>query len=53
MTSTVRFFVPDVSDKYIDDLRARLSRVRWPEATTEPGWAQGPRWEEMQRLVGY
>jgi len=34
----------------LDDLRLRLSRTRWPEPETEPGWAQGVPLEYCQEL---
>lgn len=37
----------------LDDLRGRLAASRWPEPSTEPGWAQGAPLDRLQRLVDY
>lgn len=37
----------------LDDLRRRLSTVRWPEAATEAGWSQGVPLDAMRSLVEY
>jgi pimeloyl-ACP methyl ester carboxylesterase len=37
----------------LDDLRLRLARTRWPEAETDPGWAQGVPLEYCQELCRY
>ncbi|WP_117213063.1 epoxide hydrolase family protein [Allorhizocola rhizosphaerae] len=35
------------------DLRGRLARTRWPEASTEPGWGQGVPLDYCQELCAY
>src|SRR6516164_6445097 len=37
----------------IDDLRARLDRVRWPDAETVSDWSQGVPLVEMHKLIEY
>jgi pimeloyl-ACP methyl ester carboxylesterase len=39
------------SDDALADLKRRLDDVRLPEAATEPGFAQGPPLDAMQRIV--
>jgi len=42
-----------VPDPELDDLRSRLLATRWPEAETEPGWAQGVPLEWLRDLVAH
>ena len=39
-----------IPDAVLDDLRARLDRVRWPQAPT-PGWEHGADVETLRELV--
>lgn len=45
-----RVAIPQVA---LDDLKGRLARTRWPEPSTQPGWAEGAPLEGLQRLVSY
>ncbi|MER8957187.1 epoxide hydrolase 1 [Mesorhizobium sp. M0833] len=38
-------------DEALADLKRRLGAVRWPEAATEPGFAQGPSLKELQNFI--
>ncbi|TGT89579.1 MULTISPECIES: epoxide hydrolase [unclassified Mesorhizobium] len=40
-------------DDVLSDLKRRLQTVRFPEAATEPGFAQGPQIEKLQVLTTY
>lgn len=51
LTSDVRPFTVSVPESDLEDLRARLERVRWPEKSTGEGASQGPPLAFMQRLV--
>lgn len=51
--SSVRPFRVAIPQDDLDDLRRRLVAARWPEPSTEPGWAQGPPLERLQGLVGH
>jgi pimeloyl-ACP methyl ester carboxylesterase len=42
-----------VSDKTLDDLRERLTRVRWPDEPPGAPWASGASVAYMRELVGY
>jgi pimeloyl-ACP methyl ester carboxylesterase len=42
-----------VSDKMLDDLRARLRQTRWPDQIPGIGWEQGTELEWLNRLVSY
>ncbi|WP_182378184.1 epoxide hydrolase family protein [Nocardioides sp. WS12] len=46
-------FVPEIGDREVADLRARLAQTRWPEEATEPGGVQGPALSDLQELVTY
>jgi pimeloyl-ACP methyl ester carboxylesterase len=37
----MREFRIEIPESRLDDLRDRLSRTRWPEPATAPGWTQG------------
>src|SRR5262249_60030718 len=51
---TPRPFSISVSQYEIDDLKARLSRVRWPnEPDGNEAWDFGTNLSYMKRLVGY
>jgi epoxide hydrolase len=39
------------TDEALADLKERLEAVRWPEAATEPGFAQGPPLDRLQALI--
>lgn len=45
-----RAHVPEAD---LTDLRDRLSRVRWPESSTAPGWTQGIPLQVMRELCTY
>jgi pimeloyl-ACP methyl ester carboxylesterase len=42
-----------VADAVLDDLRARLARVRWPDAAPGGGWSYGTDLAYMRELVAY
>ena len=50
---TPRPFTLHVSDAVLDDLRARLERVRWPDEPPDAGWRFGTSLAYMQELVEY
>ena len=41
MSDEIRPFTIDVSDRVLDDLRARLGNTRWPDAELVADWSQG------------
>lgn len=43
----------DVADDVLDDLRARLTRTRWPEAECVDDWSQGIPLRYTQDLAAY
>ena len=50
---SVRPFTIAVADDVLADLKARLSRVRWPDEAPGPAWAYGTSLEYMKDLVAY
>jgi len=46
-------FKVSISESALEDLKRRLDMVRWPEAATDSGWAQGVPLDHMQSLVEY
>jgi pimeloyl-ACP methyl ester carboxylesterase len=48
-----RPFAFKATDAELADLRRRLDGIRWPEAATEPGFAQGPPLEALRTLIEY
>jgi len=46
-------FTIDVNSQTLDDLRARLQRVRWPDQPRDAGWAYGTDLAYMKELVDY
>jgi epoxide hydrolase len=50
MTFTARPFTVDIPQSALDDLAARLDRVRWPEKETVDDWSQGVPLAEARRL---
>jgi epoxide hydrolase len=53
MDESIRPFTIDIHEGQLDDLRARLDLVRWPDAQTVGDWSQGVPLEEAQRLVDH
>jgi epoxide hydrolase len=51
--SEITGFRIEAEDAVLDDLRDRLTRTRWPEAETVPGWSQGVPLHELQELCRY
>ena len=51
--STPRPFTIHIPEEVLDDLRARLSRVRWPDEIPGTGWQYGSDLAYMKTLVGY
>ncbi|HZG91076.1 MAG TPA: epoxide hydrolase [Pseudonocardia sp.] len=49
----MREFRVEIPDSQLDDLRDRLARTRWPEATTIEGWTQGVPLDYARELCGY
>ena len=41
----------DVHDDVLDDLRERLSRIRWPDEIPDSGWRYGANLAFMRRLT--
>ena len=50
---TVRPFAVDVPQKDLDELRRRVSAMRWPERETVDDESQGVRLATMQELARY
>jgi microsomal epoxide hydrolase len=46
-------FTLHVSDPVLQDLRARLSAVRWPDEAPGPPWSYGTSLDYMRELVAY
>ena len=42
-----------IADDILDDLRARLDRVRWPDEIPGAGWQYGTDLTYLQQLVDY
>ena len=40
----------ETSDQVLDDLRARLTATRWPDAETVDDWSQGTPLDYVQRI---
>jgi microsomal epoxide hydrolase len=53
MTMTPRPFAIRVDDSVLADLRARLTRVRWPDEVPGGGWGYGTDLAYMKTLVAY
>lgn len=51
--TTPESFTIQVSDAELNDLRERLSRVRWPGEVPDSGWDYGANLGYMKELVGY
>ncbi len=49
----MREFRVEIPDSQLDDLRDRLARTRWPEATTVDGWSQGVPLDYARELCHY
>lgn len=49
----VREFRVEISDTQVDDLRNRLSRIRWPDAPTVSDWSQGIPLSYVRELADY
>jgi pimeloyl-ACP methyl ester carboxylesterase len=52
-TSTPRPFTIHIPEEVLDDLRARLSRVRWPDEIPDAEWQYGSDLAYMKALVAY
>jgi microsomal epoxide hydrolase len=50
---TPKPFELHVDDRALDDLRARLDRVRWPDEAPDAGWQHGTSLAYMKTLVPY
>jgi microsomal epoxide hydrolase len=50
---TPRPFTLHVPDEILTDLRARLTRVRWPDEAPGSGWSHGTSLAYMKELVDY
>src|SRR5919197_128662 len=50
---TPRPFTIHIPEEVLNDLRARLSRVRWPDEIPDAGWQYGSDLAYMKALVGY
>jgi hypothetical protein len=51
--SSIRKFRLCIPEEELDDLRRRLSSVRWPEAETVTDWSQGVPLARMRALAEY
>lgn len=49
----IRSFAPDVPQAALEDLRRRLTHIRWPDQETVDDTSQGPRLAKLQALVEY
>ena len=53
MTDQIRPYAIDVPQAQLDDLRDRLSRVRWTEELADTEWDYGMPVGYLQKLVAY
>jgi pimeloyl-ACP methyl ester carboxylesterase len=53
MSDAVYPFVLNISQKAIDDLRARLAATRWPDRETVADWSQGAPLDRVRSLCAY
>ena len=53
MSEAIRPYRIEVEDAALDDLRARLSRTRFPEAETVDDWSQGIPLAYVRELCAY
>jgi pimeloyl-ACP methyl ester carboxylesterase len=53
MSHDITPFTADIPQSELDDLRARLDLVRWPDAETCDGWDQGLPLSYAKELVAY
>jgi len=49
----VKAFKIQIKQEIIDDLRARLTRTRWPDEAEGAGWTQGASLSYMKELINY
>ena len=52
-TASVSPFAYRAPQAALDELKQRLTRTRWPERETGPGWSQGVPLAKMRELVDY
>jgi pimeloyl-ACP methyl ester carboxylesterase len=52
-TPTPRPFTIHIADEVLEDLRARLNHVRWPDEIPDTGWQYGTDLTYMKGLVSY
>jgi len=50
---SIRPFVIDIHEQRLEDLRTRLSAVRWPKPVSGAKWSDGADLEFLQRLTEY
>jgi pimeloyl-ACP methyl ester carboxylesterase len=50
---SIRPFVIDIPEERLEDLRRRLSTVRWPKPVSGAKWSDGADLEFLQRLTDY
>ncbi|MGH3029685.1 MAG: epoxide hydrolase family protein [Gaiellaceae bacterium] len=49
----IRPFRIDIPQADLDDLKARLSRTRWPDERPDVGWSRGVPLDYLKELAGY
>ncbi|HEY6232133.1 MAG TPA: epoxide hydrolase, partial [Pyrinomonadaceae bacterium] len=49
----IRPFSIQIPESTLSDLKARLTRTRWPDAIEDSGWTQGASAEYMNEIVDY
>jgi pimeloyl-ACP methyl ester carboxylesterase len=52
-TTEIRRFRIEISQAYLDDLRGRLARTRWPDEPPGVGWTRGVPLGYLQELAAY
>lgn len=53
MQMNIQPFIIQIPQTSLDDLRARLSRTRWPDEIADSGWEYGSDLAYMKELVAY
>ena len=53
MSDAIAAFSIEINDEDLDDLKARLSRTRWPDSETPDDWSQGIPLSYTQEICEY